>query len=246
MLFASVGASLLLLWLQYVPTALAATASLPNSLTLSYEVVGSAQSAVQPLAIVSYDPSTLKYVIDSWTPPSLDTLKSVSSDPTSQRLLRILLDSGSSTVTTLGAFDAALSQNITLWLSPNGDGSITSASVSSYRPAPLTKEEIEFAQKVERAKARGKPIPTPTGLGKNRKKAQQETADKSPTVKVNLLAPVPGPKPKLGSRKPPVVGADGKEVPAEVQEDNRSFFQKYWWVFLAGAILVMSSGGAEK
>ena len=66
--------------------------------------------------------------------------------------------------------------------------------------------------------------------------------DEYANVHVELIAPRPGPTPKLNTRKPPAIGVDGKEVPAEeVQE--KSLFQKYWWVLLLVTVLVMAGGG---
>lgn len=61
-------------------------------------------------------------------------------------------------------------------------------------------------------------------------------------LKVVLVEPNLGPTPKLNSRKPVVVGADGKEIP-QVPEVEKSFFQKYWWAFALVAVLALSGGG---
>jgi hypothetical protein len=52
-----------------------------------------------------------------------------------------------------------------------------------------------------------------------------------------------GPVPKLNSRKPTVVGPDGKESPAEGEVSEKSFFQKYWWVFLILTVVAMAGSG---
>jgi hypothetical protein len=62
-------------------------------------------------------------------------------------------------------------------------------------------------------------------------------------VHVELITPTPGPMPKLNSRKPTVIGPDGKEAPAEGEVPEKSFFQKYWWVFLLLTVVAMAGSG---
>lgn len=64
----------------------------------------------------------------------------------------------------------------------------------------------------------------------------------APNLEVILLAPKPGPAPKLNIRKPVAVGADGKEMP-QAPEVEKSFFQKYWWAFALVAVLALAGGG---
>jgi hypothetical protein len=52
-----------------------------------------------------------------------------------------------------------------------------------------------------------------------------------------------GPSPKLNTRKPPVVGADGREVPQEAEQPEKTFFQKYWWVFILVSVFALAGGG---
>ncbi|OAP60674.1 hypothetical protein AYL99_05676 [Fonsecaea erecta] len=223
----------------------AAGSKLPKSVTLSYEVIGS--PSVKPLVTIFYDPKTSKHALSSWTPPPLDSLKSTTPEPTSSKLLRILLPNGSSTVTTIDTFSDNVHQKIDLWISPE-DGSVFSASVSGLSPPPLTAEEERYKKKVERAKAKGRPIPPPPPVP-NTKKAREEAAKAAALhepIKVNLITPSPGPSPDLATRKPPQVDGDGREIVQEEQQE-KSFFQKYWWVFLIGTVLMMSGGGgAEK
>ena len=239
----------MLLFVSLLATVQAAddAAAYPKSVTLSYEVIGAEPSSVKPLATVFYNPATLKYTISSWTPASLETLQSTTPESTSSRLLRILLPNGSSTVTALSTFGNTLSQKVDLWLSSDADGSIYSASVTSSLPAPLTPEEERLASKIQRAKAKGKPIPSVKPTPKSKKiKTETETEaerQKGPTVKINLIAPTPGPTAKLGSRKPAVIGSDGQEIPAAQEE--KSFFQKYWWMLLIAGVLALSSGGEK-
>jgi len=246
----STGFCSILLLVACLPwTAVAAPEAIqyPKSVILSYQIVGSPSSSAHPLATVLYDPVTLKYNLGSWTPPNLDTLKTTT--PTSPRLVRILLPNGSSTVASLATFDNALNQNIDLWLSPD-DGTIFSAAVTSTSPPPLSPEEERLRKKIERAKAKGRPLPSPTPKPKSKKakKAGQdkETAKEEP-VKVNLIPAAAGPAPILNTRKPPQVDADGREIPASEEQPEKTFFQKYWWLFLLAAIFTMgSSGGGEK
>jgi hypothetical protein len=217
---------------------------LPKSVTLSYEVIGS--SSVKPLATVFYDPRTSKHTLSSWTPPSLDSTQSTTPEPTSSKLLRILLPNGSSTITTLDTFSDNVYKKIDLWVSPD-DGSVFSASVSSLAPPPFTPEEERYQKKVARAKAKGKPIPPPPPVP-NTKKAREEAAARAAMhepIRVNLVTPSPGPSPVLATRAPPQVDAEGREVPQEEQQE-KSFFQKYWWVFLVATMLMMTTGGGEK
>ena len=198
-------------------------ASLPKSITLSYESLLPGSHSVKPLTTIFYDHTTLKTSITSWTPPSLDSLKSTTAEPTSPQLLRILLPSGSSTLTSLGTFNNSLSQNINLHLSPTGDGNIFSASV--YASTPLVDV-------------------LPSGSKSTSKKAAeaQKNVQANANIRVKIISPALGPAPKLASKKPPVVGPDGKEQPA-AEEVEKSFFQKYWWVFGIVALLAMAGGG---
>ena len=222
----------------------AAASRLPKSVTLSYEVIGS--SSVKPLVTVFYDPKTSKHALSSWTPPTLGSAQSTSPDPTSSKLLRILLPNGGSTITTLDTFSDDLYKNIDLWISPE-DGSVFSAAVSSLSPPPLTQDEERYQKKVARAKAKGRPIPSPPPIP-NTKKAREEAAARAALhepIRVNLITSGAGPSPALASRGPPQVDAEGREVPQEEQQE-KSFFQKYWWVFMIATILMMAGGGGEK
>jgi hypothetical protein len=222
-----------------------------KSITLSYEVISPEPQAVKPLCTILYHPQNLRYTLSSWTPPSVDDLKSTSSEPTSAPLLRILLPNGSSTVTSLSTFANNLSQHISLWVSSDPDGSVFSASVTSTRPPPLSPEEEEYQRRVERAKARGKPIPTrPKPTKKKPKKGETpkpelKVEEPGPQVKVELIPVKPAPTPKLGSRAPPTLDAQGNEVPQE-QLQEKSFFQKYWWVLAIAAVFTLTAGGGEK
>ena len=69
-------------------------------------------------------------------------------------------------------------------------------------------------------------------------------ADKSDgNVWIELRTPAPGPTPVLTERKAPVVGADGREI---AEEPEKSFFQKYWWIVLIGAIFALQGAGGDK
>jgi hypothetical protein len=207
------------------------SAAFPNSITLSYEPVLDS-SSVKPLATVFYDPKTLKSSLSSWTPPSTDS-KSTTPEPTSPQLLRILLPSGSSTLTSLATFNTSLTQIISLHLSPN-DGTIFSASVSATVPPP--------APRVSKSKSKSKS--GSKSKSKAKSKAQPPVAaEELAKVRVELIPPTPGPVPKLNSRRPPVVGADGKEAPAEGEVPEKSFFQKYWWAFLILTVVAMMGSG---
>lgn len=234
------------LFLSLIGSIAAEDAKYSQSVKLSYKILGASTSAKQ-LAEVLYDPQTLKYHLSSWTPPSTDNLKSTSKDPENSQLVSISTPDGSSSVTTLSTFDSSLSQYIDLWLSESG--TIFSASISSISPPPLSEEQIRQKRKEERAKAKGKPIPSPkpkpkTPKSKKGKKVKEEE-EGGPVVKVNLYKQGQGPHPKLNSRKPPQLDSEGREVPQEeVQE--KSFFQKYWWIFLAATFLMMGTGGGDK
>lgn len=244
--------SLLFLLTWVVAASAADKPKFPRSITLSYEVIGSSQSTVKPLATIFYDPRSLKYSLESWTPPSLDTLKSTTPEPTSSPLLRILLPNGSSTVTSLSNFDTSFKQTIDLWVSPEPEGTIFSASVISVTPPPLSAEEERLKKKIERAKARGKPLPSsPKPRTKKKTKDKQapieiEEAPQEGGVKVNLIPAMPAPTPKLMSRKPPQVDAEGNEVPAADEQQEKTFFQKYWWVLMIAAVLTLGGGGGGK
>ncbi|RMZ74914.1 hypothetical protein DV737_g5610, partial [Chaetothyriales sp. CBS 132003] len=229
------------------------------AITVSYEFISSKPQSIKPLCTIFYDPRTLRYKLSSWTPPATDELTSTGSEAAHAPLVRILLPNGSSTVTTLATFASDLSQDITLWVSPDPDGSIFSASIGSTSPPPLTAEEERLRRKIERAKARGKPTPSaakPKPKSKSKKKSgkDQKPAEKVepdrlatgvPKVGVTLIPAKAGPTAKLGSRAPPQLDADGNEI-LQKQEQEKTFFQKYWWVFLAASLLALGSGGGEK
>ena len=227
--------------------------SYPKSITLSYELLGSSATAPSPFAVVKYDPKNLDYVLTSWTPPSLDSLKSTSQEPTSAPLLRVLLPNGSASVASLATFDPKLSQNIDIWISEE-NGEVMAASVGSVTPPPLSEEEERLRQKEERLRKRGKlvtsskPIPSSKPKSKSKSKKAKEVVvggtTAGPVVRVNLLASGPGPAPKLNSRKAPEVDAEGREVVAE-EEQEKTFLQKYWYILLAVAFVLMSSGGGK-
>lgn len=226
-----------------------AAKSLPKSIFLSYEILGQKASTVSPLATVDYDPRTLQNVLSSWTPPSLDSLKSTSSEPASAPLLRVILPNGSTTIAGLNTFDTNLSQDINIWISQES-GDVLSASVISITPPPLSKEEELQRQKEERLRKRGKPVPSSKPKPKSKKSKEKEKEKKvvesvqaGPVVRVNLLVAEEGVKPQLTSRKPVQVDAEGREVVPEEQQE-KTFFQKYWLALLAVAfVLVTSAGG---
>ena len=86
-------------------------------------------------------------------------------------------------------------------------------------------------------------LPKGKSKTKTKKSAQiQKNTEPNDNVKVKVMEAKPGVAPKLASRKPPVVGADGREQPA-TEELEKSFFQKYWWLFAVVALLAMAGGG---
>lgn len=209
------------------------SAAFPNSITLSYEPVLDSSSA-KTLATIFYDPETLKYSLSSWTPPSADS-KSTTPEPTSPQLLRILLPNGGSTLTSIGTFNTSLTQTISLHLSPN-DKTIFSASVSATEPPP--------APRLSKSKSKSRSKSSSKSKSKTKSKTQPPAASEElANVHVELIPPTPGPLPKLNSRKQPVIGPDGKETPAEGDVPEKTFFQKYWWVFLILTVVAMAGSG---
>ena len=73
------------------------------------------------------------------------------------------------------------------------------------------------------------------------------TSKKSPSqsreeeVTAVVLRDTEGPSPQL--KKPVVLREDGQPPQEEIE---KSFFQKYWWVFLIVAVFAMGSGGDGK
>lgn len=219
----------------------------PKSVSLQYQDLSSSSS--NPLLTVEYDPKTLDYVLISWTPPSLDSLKSISPKPQSAPLLRVLLPEGAATVTSLSTFDPKLSQDIDLWLS-RSTGDVISASVRSSTPPPLSKEEELQRQKEERLRKRGKAVPSkPVKQSKTKAKKAKEAVvgevQAGPVVRVNLLMAENGPSPQLLTRQPPEVDAQGNEIVQEpVQE--KTFLQKYWYLLLGLAFILITNGGGKE
>jgi hypothetical protein len=214
----------------------ACAANLPNSIVLSYQATAKSESAsIAHLATVSYDPSTLATQLTSWTPPSPDS-KSTTPEPTSPQLLRILLPNGSSTITSLGTFNESLTQHIALQLGP-ANGEVLSACVTATMPPG-------WGRKSKKSKSKSKtPKPKPKSKKSPKATSSNEQDQKYPGVHISISPPAYGPRPKLLDRKPPVVGVDGKEVPEEGQPPEKSFFQKYWWVFAAVSLLALVGGG---
>ena len=216
----------------------------PKSIALTYQPLSSSGSS-SPLAVVEYDPKNLEYVLASWTPPSVDSLQSTSQEPQSSPLIRVLLPNGGATVTSLGAFDTNLSQNIDIWILQE-TGEPISASIGSVTPPPLSKEEEEQRQKEERLRKRGKPVPPRAPKPKSKSKKVQEAVvgevQAGPVVKVNLLVAGQGPKPRLISRAPPQLDAEGREVVVE-EVPEKSFIQKYWFIGMAVVFVLMTAGG---
>lgn len=66
---------------------------------------------------------------------------------------------------------------------------------------------------------------------------------KESNPQVILQPSTPGPIASLNHRKPVKVDQTGKEVPAPEQEREKTFLQKYWWVFLLVTILALGGGG---
>ncbi|KIV89993.1 hypothetical protein PV10_07343 [Exophiala mesophila] len=241
--------SLVLLLFTFFNFALAANeppVHYQKSATLSYQLVTPTDSPVKPLVTISYDPTERKHSLFSWSPPVPASPQSATAGATSSKLVRILLPDGSSSVTTLDTFSEGLHQKIDLWLSPD-DGSVFSASVSPLTPPPLTPEEERYQKKVARAKAKGKPIPARPPVP-NSKKAREEAARQLALfepIKVNLMTAQARLAPTLATRAPPVVGADGREIVEDPQQE-KSLLQKYWWVGLILVLLTMGGGGGEK
>lgn len=219
-----------------------------KSIALSYELLSDASGTSSPLATVEYDHRSLEYVLSSWTPPSVDSLKSTSKEETSAPLLQVLLPNGVSTLASLKTFDPNLSQDIDVWISRES-GEVISASVRSESPPPLSKEEESQRQKEERLKKRGKEVPSskpkPKPKSKQIKEVVVEEKKAGPQVRVNLHVAGQGPVPKFNTRQPPQMDAEGNEIVQEEQQE-KSFFQKYWYVLLALAFVLVTSGGGGK
>ncbi|KAI8643156.1 hypothetical protein BD408DRAFT_415358 [Parasitella parasitica] len=75
------------------------------------------------------------------------------------------------------------------------------------------------------------------------------------TTVIKVKTPTPGPKPLIGnfasqkktqptSKKPAVKVND--EIPDDNEIEEKSFFQKYWYLILAGALMLMTMGSASE
>lgn len=118
--------------------------------------------------------------------------------------------------------------------SPKGSSTVTS--LSSFNPGytPILTFHLNDDALVFSASFSADPI-----------SPSSSSNDISSNLKVNILRATPGPAPKLNQRKPAVLSADGKEIP-QVPEVEKSFFQKYWWVFALVAVLAVTGGGGDK
>lgn len=220
-----------------------------KSITLSYELLSGSAGSPSPLATVEYDSRSLEYTLASWTPPSVDSLKSTSKEETSSPLVQVLLPNGASTLAGLKTFDPSLSQDIDVWISRES-GEVISASVRSESPPPLSKEEELQRQKEERLRKRGKEVPTSKPKPKKSKTKELkdivvEEKKAGPQVRVNLHVAGSGPVPQFHTRQPPQLDADGNEIVQEEQQE-KSFLQKYWYVMLALAFVLLTGGGGGK
>ena len=228
--------------------------SLPQTVTLSYRSVSEPTGRPQALATISYDPATLKTSLISWTPPSIPpAAPKQQQQPQSSPLLSIYpsTNPSSTTITSLDSLSNTLNQTISLWLdSPfTADGKtriITSASI--HASPPPTAAQLKEAAKLARRAARS--ASKSSSATAKSKSSTAPTASSSPlkasgNVLITLHTPVTPAPPTLIDRKPVVVGADGQEVPQE-ELVEKSFFQKYWWVFALGAILALQGGAGKE
>jgi len=62
-------------------------------------------------------------------------------------------------------------------------------------------------------------------------------------LNVQVLRPSVGPQPHLNQQK--AGGSSGQIVGEEGEPVEKTFFQRYWWVFVIGAFLALSGGGGE-
>lgn len=134
----------------------------------------------------------------------------------SSRLIAIQVPDGGSTLSTLSAFNETQQQCLTLHLDASGD---------AYSAAL-------FARDVQS-------IPPPA---KSPRSSKSSTKLK-PDTQITLLLPSPGPSATLNHRKPVKVDESGREIPGPEQEKEKTFLQKYWWVFLIVTVLALGGGG---
>lgn len=132
----------------------------------------------------------------------------------SSRLLSIHVPDGGASLTTLSTFNRTLQQVITLHIDVHGN---------AYSVAISTLDPRSFPEPAQNLQSRGR---------------KQGTKPK-----VVVQPPTPGPTVTLNHRKPVKIDESGKEIPTPDQEREKTFLQKYWWVFLIVTILALGGGG---
>ncbi|KAL9616533.1 MAG: hypothetical protein Q9160_008600 [Pyrenula sp. 1 TL-2023] len=142
-------------------------------------------------------------------------------DPTDKkfatsRLISIQVPDEGSTLTTLSAFNETQQQCLTLHLDASGH----------VYSAALFARDLQSVSPPVKSQRSSK---SPTNL--------------KPSTQITLLPPSPGPSATLNHRKPVKVDESGREIPGPEQEKEKTFLQKYWWVFLIVTVLALSGGG---
>ncbi|KKY17569.1 hypothetical protein UCRPC4_g05470 [Phaeomoniella chlamydospora] len=222
-----------------------AASPLPFITHLSYSPV-SDSSNPQPLATISYDPARFTTDLQSWTPPN--SLAEPLDSETNRPLVKVLTESGTSTLTSIGVFNETLISDdgpgITIKLALDPEGNVFNAFVTSAVAPPGTKKiskttpdgkpkskarlEREAREAAREAKAAAQ------AASRSAKKAAStaamqpvttttvitSTSTAFPKIQVQLLPSVPGPFPKLAPPRAPKLAADGSQLPAGAQGDD--------------------------
>ena len=215
-----------------------AASSLPQTVRLQYATLSDPHS-LKPLATINYDPTKYTTEVQSWTPPQ--TPEAPSGPETNLPLVKVITDSGSSTLTSIGNFNETIladdGRHILVKLSLDPTGKVYNAYVTAgitssglKRPAKVAtngkkkskarlereaREAARDAKLAEKAKLRSakKSGATPSAAAPATTSVTKIDTSVNADVQVQLIPSLPGPAPKLAPARQPRVAPDGSQVP---------------------------------
>ena len=196
----------------------ASTSSLSHTTTLHYTPISNPPSNPHPLATISYDPVTSQTSLDTWTPPKVPEQQDHTSSASNLPLIKILSESGSSTLTSLAIFNNLTSSDgaaagiiINLTLSP--DFTVHSAHLTT---SPSTSSSPDSTA--------AKPISKLTKSGKPKSQARLEREAREAARDAKLAEKARSRSLKKSSSTLPAAGASSPPSPPKPTTQNASKF----------------------
>ncbi|EEH19654.1 hypothetical protein PABG_01913 [Paracoccidioides brasiliensis Pb03] len=213
-------------------TSASPSASSSLSADIFYWPLSSSSSPSKPsrLAKISYNPTTLRSTIDSYTPP-----QPVNTNGNLDRQADLLR---------IGLYITSINDNSPTKKDKQWVGTLCSPSIFANTQQTLTLH-LDHNNHVYHASISSSATPpvahaSSTGAEKSKEKTTSKAKEAdSELLKVEFVRLTPSPKPHLN--RPVVLNADG-HTPEEVVE--KTFLQRYWWV-LAIIGLLAFTGSAE-